>query len=553
MKFSLKKLVYSVLSVFVLIQAILPVNKLVVFADNKKNLTVDGEKFEFDENSHYEISSASKSKTTSGQNQGQLLLDGELTSMVNNNGVAVFGVSDGVVSFTYKFGSFTKENSDEKWHIIADKTKEIDGSKLSSSIGKAAILIQTSQDGETWVDDKSLTNVINEKYIVESFYKTKNIQLVSGCFYRIIVAYEMGRKIGEKKIWFITSDIYENKKYAEVFEFYLSDIQSSDKVSDSTSFMNLGSKVRTEKNDGYYGQKPIDIKDPHYGWDLGVFSVNGYTDSTEDKNGNPVFLKNVGDQITLWFELAQDIDKLNENEKLSISDDESGYDRDFEIKKTDFGRGALIIRKTDYQNKVGLPEIYTNYLEANATTNANTVVGLFEEGDYEVALDYEIKNTPRQVAGIDVIPEYSDYTIRFKFSIRNSNCMVFPFDVVTGEELTDKAITVNGFKLDLAKSRYLAVNVQKSTVSKATGSNGYVLDERFNRAAKDGESYTEEGVYVFTVSNQYTNEKTTKTVYVGDSLIIKALTKSGMSLTEINDVLNNGGKIDKDGNVIPKN
>ena len=104
------------------------------------------------------------------------------------------------------------------------------------------------------------------------------------------------------------------------------------------------------------------------------------------------------------------------------------------------------------------PEIYTNYLEANATTSADTIVRLFEEGDYEVALDYKVKNVPRKVAEIEVVPEYSDYRISFAFSVRNGNCMVYPFDVKTGRELTDEAITPNGFKLDMAKSKYLTID-----------------------------------------------------------------------------------------------
>lgn len=45
-----------------------------------------------------------------------------------------------------------------------------------------------------------------------------------------------------------------------------------------------------------------------------------------------------------------------------------------------------MIRKINKQNLIEKPELYTNYLEANAKSNANTIVGLFEEGDYEVSV-----------------------------------------------------------------------------------------------------------------------------------------------------------------------
>ena len=43
------------------------------------------------------------------------------------------------------------------------------------------------------------------------------------------------------------------------------------------------------------------------------------------------------------------------------------------------GYGTLIIRHTDFEGTKHEPIIYTNYLEANATNGANTVVQMFEE------------------------------------------------------------------------------------------------------------------------------------------------------------------------------
>jgi len=548
-----KRVITSLLSVCMGLGVILGSAPLAVRAESASVVTIDGRKYEFGEKSKYEISENTNPKPidSSKRLDGRVVLNGDLVNLVDTNGFASYGVSNGAVSFSYEFGSFAKENADDKWHIVEDKSKEVDGQKLQSKIGKGAIIVHTSQDGVNWVFDSSYADVLDDDLLVDGFYKTKNIQLVGGCYYRVTVVYETEKKVGEKKTLVFTTNVYENKKYAEVFEFYLHDAKSSDLISDTTLKMALGSTTRTEKNDGYYGSRIIDVKDPHFSWELGHFFVSGYTENTENADGIPVFLKVVNDPVTLWFNLEQDIDCLNGNDRLSINEDTNGYDRDFGVQKTNFGRGTLIVRKTDYQNITSKPEIYTNYLEANASTGANTVVGLFEEGDYEVSLDYEIKNTPRQVKGIDVIPEYSDYTIRFKFSVRNGNCMVYPFDLKTGEELINTSITPNGFRLDMARSRYLSPTVQKFNVSKK--SNIYVLDERFNRPAKDGDSYDEEGIYVFTVSNQYTGEKTTKTIYVGDSPIIKALATSAYSLDEINQILMNGGKIDKNGKVTKPN
>ena len=105
---------------------------------------------------------------------------------------------------------------------------------------------------------------------------------------------------------------------------------------------------------------------------------------------------------------------------MSIAEDKNAYDKYFEVSKTNFKHGALIIRYTDWENVKHEPIIYTDYLAANAKTGADTRVYLFEEGDYEVALDYSIKDNPRQVKGVSVVPTYTDYKILFKYNFPKS-------------------------------------------------------------------------------------------------------------------------------------
>ena len=228
--------------------------------------------------------------------------------------------------------------------------------------------------------------------------------------------------------------------------------------------------------------------------------MSGFTDKVKESDGNVVFLKNVGDKVTLWFNLKQNINELNGDKDLKITDDTEGYDQYFETERTDFGKGTLIIRYTDYNNNSSEPQVYKNYLEANTSVGADTKVQLFEEGDYEVALDYEVTSD-------QLIDKVGHYRIFFTFSVRNGNCMVYPLDVSTGSELTNSSMTENGFMLDLAKSRYLQINVKREVLTDSA--DGLVEDTRSNAPARDGEKYTEEGIYTITATNQYTNQKTT--------------------------------------------
>ena len=290
----------------------------------------------------------------------------------------------------------------------------------------------------------------------------------------------------------------------------------------------LGTVVNTGKDNGYSGSKEIDEKDPHYNWTLGRFYMKGFSRVMPNQaDGTPVFLKTVGDKVALNFELYQDIDHLNGQRKMTISEDMDGYDKYFKIdkEKNGFGRGALIVKHVNFQNNEKIPSVYTDFLAARKLGTTDTTVELFEEGDYEVALDYEINNP-----GLLNKPSYTNYRIYFKFSVRNGNCMVFPFDVVTHAELTNSAITENGFSLDLAKSRYLNIDVKKEMLS--TAGDGLIEDTRFNGPAKDGAEYTDEGIYTITVSNLYTGSTTVKRIFVGSSEALQKYRLKGIAIED---------------------
>lgn len=305
----------------------------------------------------------------------------------------------------------------------------------------------------------------------------------------------------------------------------------------------LGSPVNAGADTGYTGSDTIDEDDPHFGWNLGSFYVSGYTRSCES-GGNPVFLKNPGDTVCLWFRLEQPLDCLNGDPLLTVEADTNGYDTWFGIPKTDFGRGTLIVRHTDYQNHTGDPVICTDYLSA-LQTGADVQVELFEEGDYEVALNYSVKYAPLNLFDVELFPKSSDYRIFFRFSVRNGNCMVYPFDIATGAELANASCTPNGFYLDLAKSRYLDVDIQKEVLNE--GRDGLVEDVRFNRPTRDGEQYTDEGIYTITVRNRYTDRQTTKVIYVGTDELLQAHVTTGLPVSELAQQLSVGAAVADDG------
>lgn len=309
----------------------------------------------------------------------------------------------------------------------------------------------------------------------------------------------------------------------------------------------IGTAVNAGLDTGYNETNEFSRDDWHFGWNLGQFIISGYTSETENAQGHPVFLKTTDDQIKLTFRLDQNLDALNGNENLKVNADTDGYNQHFGIDKTDFGRGTLIIRQTNYQNATGEPQIYTNYLEG-IEQGAETEVVFLEEGNYEVQLDYEVRNDPRKVGPVSLVPEYANYKIDFYFEVRNGNCMVFPLDLATHSELSNEAYAPNGFYLDLAKSRYLNINIKKELL--AAGSNGLVEDTRFNGPARDSDEYTEEGIYTITASNPSTGQETVKKIYVGNDPVLKCYTVTGLPIEAINARLAEGDMISDEGMLI---
>lgn len=474
---------------------------------SKTSLSVSANVYDLDKDSHYVIGETSPSTSSA---IGTLSIKGVVKVSDEINSFPAYEIRDGNATFAYRISSSILNRAEDEWHLINDKTKKVNDLTLDSSILSGALILQTSLDGVTWTEDILMSDIFAEDADTDEFYTTKDVQLQNGCYYRVIVAYKMERQSEDSKILFVTTKNYEYKQVAEVYEFYA--FCKTDETSpDATPMKKLGSKINTGKDNGYSSNEPIDKDDPHYGWDIGYFYVNGYTRETATADQTPMFLKNVGDKVTLWFHLSEDINKLHGNELLTISEDTNGYDRTFEIDQTNFEHGTLIIQYTNAQGEVQEPIIYTDYLAANARTGANTKVQLFEEGDYVVSLDYEIKSMG---GAFNQFASYTNYKIMFEFSIRNGNCMVYPFDSLTGAELADNAITENGFNLDMAKSKYLTIDVQRSVL--VVGTDGYLTEDvRFNRPAKDGETYTNEGIYTFKVTNLYTGETTTKTIYIG--------------------------------------
>lgn len=512
---------------------------------------VPGKVYTFDKDNTYQFSSAtSYTASEDADTYGHFSISGtsaEIESADKKDGVPAYSVGEGHVAIQYTYSDEMLGATNEEWHLDDDGNSTIDVFKIDNNIQKGAVILQKSMDHLNWYNVSVQTNAfVNTPVQNGTLYETTDIEMINGCYYRLIVVYKTAIKTGQSTtLLVIPKDEMEYKRTAEVYEFYVvNKNEHIEELAPNSKRYSLGETTLVSDFASYSGSKAIEKGDLHYGWNLGNFFVSGFT-STADNKGDVVFLKNVGDVVTLWFNLEQNINALNNDSSLVISSDNDGHDQYFQTPATNFGRGMLIIRYTDYENIKHEPVMYYDYLLANTLMGTNTRVQLFEEGDYEVALDYEVKKN-------QLIPQTHHYRIFFKFSVRNANCMVYPFDVETGAELTNSAVTSSGFYLDLAKSRYLKIYIKKEVWTE--GADGLTEDTRFNTTAKDGDRYTDEGIYTITVKNQYTGQETVKKIYVGTNRILLAYMNSDYSIAQIQRLVEEGATIYEDGTIeLPTN
>lgn len=554
----MRRCIAVMLAIMIIFASGIGVNFISVHATEKKEDVV-GKTYDLAEKDGYEIAKAQE--VTDKANR--FYVSGDITNVSTKNGFVSYAVNSGNLKIMVdeQFGKklFTPDK-EQDWHIITDKSKTVDSTKFSQNIGSGAVIIQTSKDGKSWINVDTETDIynkmdtINKRNIngeeIKAFYETTNIQITNGCYYRIIVAYKMQREVDPSKVLFVTVNNTEEKERIEVYQFYAYDPSVNQtevlNIKDAYEFGDVGDVYRVDNQDGFKNPEIIKSDDPHNDWSVGKFYVSGYTDVRMDGDV-PVFLKVPGDKAALWFNLEQELDKCDGRTDVKVNYISSGSDIYFGTPTiNNFGRGALIVRKTDKQNQKER-QIYTNYLEASATVGANTRVDLFEEGDYEVALDYQLHYDKPFVFGTKTTKTLT-YRVFFKFKVRNGDVSFFLRDVDTNQFITNANVAEHGFYIDVANSQYLNISIKREVLSESM--DGLVEDTKFTAVAKEGRNYTDEGVYTVTVKNLATGDSVEKKVYVGNHDIMRAHMITGISLSEINERLAAGAYIDENGQII---
>lgn len=147
-------------------------------------LTVSGNIYDLDKDSHYVFGEASPANSAA---IGELLINGDLRTSVSKNSFPAYKANSGNITFTYKVASNVFNHTENDWHIVDDKSKKVNGLALDKNILSGALVLQTSLDGVVWAEDVLMSDIFSSNSATDDFFTTKDIQLQNGCYYRVII------------------------------------------------------------------------------------------------------------------------------------------------------------------------------------------------------------------------------------------------------------------------------------------------------------------------------------------------------------------------------
>ena len=195
------------------------------------HLYLNGQKYQGQDNRQYELLNAySVSSFCYGkQSIGSFSVSGSAEYQDNHNGYSSYAAT-GPLVFGYSYDGSYKTSVKEDWNIVSDDGKTVAGIGLKSKIQDGVMLIQRSSDGLTWENAVDpIVDFFSAKKLDRShLYSVGEEELKTGIYYRVVLAYKMGRKTGtEPRITLpvvgtvYSDEIYEYQNCIEVYQFYV--------------------------------------------------------------------------------------------------------------------------------------------------------------------------------------------------------------------------------------------------------------------------------------------------------------------------------------------
>ncbi|MCR4660600.1 MAG: hypothetical protein K5765_01205 [Clostridia bacterium] len=150
---------------------------------------------------------------------GNVILAGDIdfeSDYLSYNGYS----ANGIVSFKYNANLNLVSDYDTGWKLEDDNQKSIFDISLDKRINSGVLIIQTSTDAANWTTDKTICDFLS-KSNNSIIYTTSYSQILSGSFYRFILAYKICHRTHTGSFWPWDNDKFDYKYCVETSIFYI--------------------------------------------------------------------------------------------------------------------------------------------------------------------------------------------------------------------------------------------------------------------------------------------------------------------------------------------
>ena len=169
-------------------------------------------------NNEHTISTGKVSSFSYGTKIGSFNLYSVQEKGLSINGFSSY-LSNSPITIGYSYnGTSYRETGKDDWHLASDSGKAIAGTELSEKINMGTLIVQTSTSGKTWgAPVFEVNNLFTDKKLDRNnLYTISKEDLKQGKYYRVIVAYEMEKRIENS----FFRDTYDHLYCTEVYQFY---------------------------------------------------------------------------------------------------------------------------------------------------------------------------------------------------------------------------------------------------------------------------------------------------------------------------------------------
>ena len=214
----------------------------------EQDYIVSGKDFVLPDDSRYDYSNTTpKNSFFYGSNSlGKLHISGAIEKNTKFNGYAAYGAT-GSLSVQYTYDGAYQKSKEETWHIVSDGMRWIRDYDLgfTKTVGNGCIMIEKSLDAKNW---EQVTNPVKNYFNKAKTFPESQLctipetKYMNGMYYRVVVAYRFARRTHDG-FW---SDDYDNRKCAEVYEFYVASEKNYVTISDMGNSSSLKDQTTTD-------------------------------------------------------------------------------------------------------------------------------------------------------------------------------------------------------------------------------------------------------------------------------------------------------------------